>query len=166
MADTQAFGYARVIAPPLWALIAIATLELVVAHLLLRLWSPTAALILSGLTALAIGWIAAGTAMLRRRPVLLTDDKLVWRLGTLKRLDVPRALIAGLAEAPGQPTFNCAGVSAPNIHVALREPVQVRGRAVTALAHHLDDPQHFGAALAAWIQGCPTTAEDASRPKR
>ncbi|WP_174278396.1 hypothetical protein [Sphingomonas bacterium] len=168
MTEARAFGYARVIAPPMWAFVSLAMIELVVAHLLLRHCSPNGALALSVVSGGVVGWIVAGILSFRRRPVLLIDDRLVWPLGTIKRLAVPRAAVAGVAtgwtsaDARRRDTFDACAFSTPNVLVTLREPVRARRRVIRALAHHLDDPAGFAAALERWC--CLTTDERGIEP--
>ncbi|MBV9750045.1 MAG: hypothetical protein JO157_14640, partial [Acetobacteraceae bacterium] len=146
MAEPRAFGYHRAIAPMLWAFIGLAAIELVVGHLLIAHWSRAAALVLSALTLSTLIWIVTLTLSLRRCPVVLTDEALVWRLGTLKSVSVPRTAVGGIRpawdaatiKAPG--TLNCAAFAWPNVLVDLAEPVRTRRGAISALAHRLDDP--------------------------
>lgn len=156
MAEPQAFGYARGIAPLLWVFVGLAGVELVVDHLLLAHWSRAAALLLAGLTLASVAWLIAGIVSFGNRPVLLTDDALIWRLGTMKSFTIPRAQVAGLraswdgAAVADRATLNLALIAYPNVLVDLAQPLRLRRRSVTALAHRLDDPAAFAAALAAW----------------
>jgi hypothetical protein len=155
MADApeHAFSYHRAIAPMLWAFVALASIELVVVHLLLAHWSRTAALILSALSLATIVWLVGVIRGFRRLPVLLTPDALVMRVGALKGAAVPLGDVAGLRASwdaewlRRRDVLNLALIAYPNVVVELRRPVPIGKRAVTAIAHRLDDPLAFAAAL-------------------
>lgn len=155
----RAFGYARGVAPLLWALIALMAIELVVTHLLLAHWFPRAALALSVATLAAMLWFAGGIAGFRRRPVLVGRDALLLRLGWLKRVAVPIAHVQGVRREPivlaagDRRVLNLALVAHPNVAVELSPPLRVRGRSVELVAHRLDDPEAFEAAVLAAKEG-------------
>ena len=157
----QRFGYARGVAPGLWMLVALGGAELLITHLILLRWSHAAAFALSTLTLAVIGWLAIAVASFRHRPVLLTDDALVWRLGRLKSVSVPRDAVGELREGwdaaavKARGTLNFAAATYPNVLVDLSRPVRGRRRTITALAHRLDDPAKFATALICW-RDCPT----------
>ena len=152
MAEAQAFSYHRAIAPMLWVFVALTSTELVVAHLLLSHWSRVTALVLSILTLGSIGWLIRAIASFRRLPVLLTPATLVMRVGRLKALTVPLADSAGPrgswdgAAVKRRDLLNPALIAYPNVIVDLRARRPGR-RAVSAIAHRLDDPAAFTAAL-------------------
>ena len=156
MADPpgQAFFYHRAIAPMLWVFVALASIELLVVHLLLSHWSPTTALILSALSLASILWLIGVIRGFRRLPVLLTPDTLVLRVGTLRSVTVPLGDVVGLradwnAEwLRRRDVLNLALIAYPNVVVMLHRPVRAGRREVTAVAHRLDDPLAFAAALA------------------
>jgi hypothetical protein len=152
-ASDQAFSYHRAIAPMLWAFVAIALVELIVVHLLLAHWSRTAALILSALSLASILWLVSVIRSFRRLPVLITPDALVMRVGTLKGATVPLSQVAGLRESwdaewlRRRDVLNLALIAYPNVVVMLHGPLQMGRREVIAIAHRLDDPLAFTAAL-------------------
>jgi hypothetical protein len=152
-ASDQAFSYHRAIAPMLWAFVAIALVELIVVHLLLAHWSRTAALILSALSLASILWLVSVIRSFRRLPVLITPDALVMRVGTLKGATVPLSQVAGLRESwdaewlRRRDVLNLALIAYPNVVVMLHGPLQMGRCEVIAIAHRLDDPLAFTAAL-------------------
>lgn len=139
----------------LWVLVALMAIELVVTHLLLAHWFPRTALALSAVTLAAMLWFAGGIASFRRRPVLVGEDELLLRLGWLKEVAVPIAQAQGVRRepivlAPGdRGVLNLALVAHPNIAVELSPPLHRRGRDISSVAHRLDDPEGFAAAVLA-----------------
>ena len=154
MADpsTQAFFYHRAVAPMMWVLVGLVSIELIVVHLLLAHWSRIAASTLSVLTLGSIAWLIGVVRSFRRLPVLITPDTLVMRVGTLKSATVPLTQVAGLrqtwdgAAVKQRNVLNLALIAYPTVLVELRAPRPGR-RAVMALAHRRDDPAAFAAAL-------------------
>ena len=92
---TQAFAYHRAVAPMVWAFFGIASVELVVTHVLVALWRPGVAMALSLVSLTGIVWLVATVRSFKRLPVLIEDDRLVMRVGTLKRVDVARGDVLG-----------------------------------------------------------------------
>jgi hypothetical protein len=152
MAD-QRFAYHRAVAPMLWVLVGIGTLELAVVHLLVSLlWSRTGALVLSLVSLALLLWLVAAIVSMKRRPVLLDGETLLMRVGMLKTIAVPVSSIRGLrtqwnaAELKRRSVINLALVAYPNVIVDLAEPRPGR-RGITAVAHRFDDPAAFVAAI-------------------
>jgi hypothetical protein len=149
----MAFAYHRSLAPMLWVFVALASAELVIVHLLLVLWKPWLAWTLSALSFATIGWIVGVILSFRRRPVRIADGALVMRAGALKRIVVPLDRVAGLragwsaADLKRRDVLNLALLAWPNVVVELTEPIAMRGRPIRAIAHKLDDPAAFAAAL-------------------
>ena len=154
---TQAFAYHRAVAPMMWVFVCVASVELVVVHLLVAMWRPGVALLLSALTLASVAWLVSVILSFRRLPVLIEADRLVLRVGTLKRFDVPRAQVGGLREqwdgaALKQPGVHKLSLIAwPNVVVAIDPPLPGRRAPIAAIAHRLDDPAAFGAALSRWL---------------
>ncbi len=155
MSEAQEFAYHRSVAPMMWVLVAIASIELLVTHLVVALLvGGTVALILSGLTLAAVVWLVSVIASMRRRPVLLDDRTLTMRAGAIKQVAVPLANVAGLRENWSAETLkdpsvrNLALISYPNVLVDLKAPLGDR-RGTCAIAHRLDDPEGFAQALTA-----------------
>lgn len=149
----QAFSYHQAVAPLVWVFIALASIELLVDELLVAHWSRTVALVLGVLTLGSMIWLIGTVRSFARRPVLITPDALVMRVGALKSVTVPLAQVAGLrehwvgADLKRRNVLNLALFAYPNVLVDLRTPRSGR-REVIALAHRLDNPAAFAAALA------------------
>lgn len=154
-ADAQAFSSRRAIAPMMWTLLAIGLCELVVAHFLIALWSRPVALAVSLVTLPALAWLVVGIVSLGSRPSVLADDVLHLRAGRMKGVEVPLSQIAGVrgvasaAEVRFPDVLNLAMIAHPNILVDLTRPMNRRGRSIRTLAHRVDDPAAFAAAITA-----------------
>lgn len=148
-----ACAYHRALAPPLWAFACIIGVELAVAHLLVAsLWSHVAALILSALSLLSLVWVVLLIRSLKRRPVLVDAEGVTMRVGTLKAVRIPAGAIAAIrtswpSEALKQRgVLNLAMINYPNVMLDLDPPLPGR-RPIPAVAHRLDDPAGFIAAV-------------------
>jgi uncharacterized protein (DUF58 family) len=141
----------------LWVMVAVAIAELCIVHLLIALlWSATAALILSLATLGTIVWLVLLIRSFPRLPVLVDEEKVLMRIGSLRRVELPRPRIAAVRTAfageevrsPG--VLNLALLAYPNVLVEMAEPVRSgrQGKMVRAVAHRLDDPAAFRAAVA------------------
>ena len=150
--EALTFAYHRAVAPMMWVLLALATLELAVVHLLVALWNPVVAVVLSVVSLAGIGWLLVVLRSFRRLPVRLEADALLMRVGTLKSCRIPLSAIAGVrGEAPreevrARTTVNLALLAWPNTIIDLSEPLGRRGT-LTTVAHRLDDPAQFAARL-------------------
>lgn len=146
------FAYHRSLAPTMWVFFGLAVIELLVVHLLLGLWRPRVAIIVSIVSASGLLWIAMLIRSFRRLPVRIADGRLVMRAGTLRGVSVPLDQVAGLraswdaAAVKDRSMLNLALIAWPNVVVDLTSPLPGR-RAVTAIAHRLDDPDAFAAAV-------------------
>lgn len=147
-----AFSYHRAIAPMLWMLVALSSVELFVVHALLAFLSPVVAAVLSVATLAGIGWIVALIRSMRRLPVLFGPDGVVMRVGIFRSVTVPPSDMLGLRPSwdasvtKARTTLNLALIAYPNVMMDLRRPLPGR-RGVVAVAHRLDDPVGFAAAL-------------------
>lgn len=137
----------------MWVLVALSSIELLVVHFMVSLlWSRTAALILSIITVLGIGWLIWVIASMRRLPVLIDAEWLTMRAGRLKGVTIPMAQVRGLKRAwdaaviKDRSVLNLALIAYPNVVVDLTAPLPGR-RGITAIAHRLDDPAGFVAAI-------------------
>jgi hypothetical protein len=147
------FGYRRGIAPMLWVLVALSVVELVVIHLLLAHWWPRIALAVSVATLAGVLWLVRAIRSFDRAPVLVDEERVVLCVGTLRRVTVLREAIDGVrlggwsgAEVKERTTLNLALIAWPNVVVDLRAPLPGR-RGIARIAHRLDDPAGFAAAL-------------------
>ena len=150
----KAFAYHRSLAPMLWVLVAISIVEMTVVHALIALWKPAVGLVLSAASLLGIVWLVRLIRSFTRLPVLVGEDLVVMRAGTLRRIDVPANAIAGLRATWTAETIKDSAVlrlsllAYPNVVIDLAEPIVVGRRTIRAVAHRLDDPGAFSAALA------------------
>ncbi len=149
------FAYDRALAPLMWAFACIVTVELFVTHLLVSvLWSHLAAWILSAISLVTLVWVILFTRSLKRLPVLVDDEGVTMRLGSLKPVRIPAGHIAGLRtawpreELQQRGVLNFASINYPNVMLDLDPPLPGRRRPIKAVAHRLDDPAGFAAAIA------------------
>jgi len=154
-----AFSYSRALTPLLWIFVAIMAVELVLMHLLLSaLWSHVAALILSGISLAALLWTIAFIRSLKRRPVLVDEGGVTMRLGSLRSVRVPAASIGGLLTSwprerlKQRGVLNLSMINYPNVMLELDPPLPARRRSLGAIAHGLDDPAGFTAAVARLLE--------------
>jgi hypothetical protein len=138
-------------------LLGIAIVEMLVVHLVVVAWLGWWAALVAGVldASLVIALIGLIRSF-RRLPVTLADGVLTMRAGALKSVTMPVAQIAGL-----RPSWDAAAIkqrgllslalaSWPNVIVDLHPPlVTRRGGQLHAVAHKLDDPVAFHAAIAA-----------------
>ncbi|MCW4461145.1 hypothetical protein OK349_05450 [Sphingomonas sp. BT-65] len=167
-----AFSYHRAVAPMLWILVGLMVVETAVVHLLVALWSGRAALILSLFSLAALVWLILLIRSFKRRPVLLDSASLTWRIGSLRSLTVPRAQVAGLrpdwtlADLKHAGVLNGALLAYPNIVITLDPPARMGRRTVRYLAHRLDDPAAFAAALGTQLVSRAVKRNARARPGR
>jgi membrane protein YdbS with pleckstrin-like domain len=83
------FSYHRSVAPMMWILVAIATVETLVVHLLVALWRPWVAALLSVVSVATIFWLIGAIRSFKTLPVEISDGQLVWRVGRLRKVVVP-----------------------------------------------------------------------------
>ncbi|MEG3165956.1 hypothetical protein U1701_15265 [Sphingomonas sp. PB2P19] len=137
----------------MWVLVALCSIELIVDHLVLMHWYPGVAAILSVATLSGLVWLVRVILSFRRLPVLLTEDRIVMRVGTLREVVVPLASVKALptdwtAESlKARGVVNLALIAYPNIVIELDPPIVGERRTITTVAHRLDDPAAFTAAL-------------------
>lgn len=148
------FAYHRSIAPMMWVFVALATIEILVVHFLIGIWWPFVALILSVLSVLGLFWLVRQLLSFKHLPVEIGEASLVWRVGTLRSVTIPFATIAGIRREwsgdaiKSRDVLNLALIAYPNVLLDLKEPIiGKRGRQIHAVAHKLDDPAAFLAAL-------------------
>lgn len=150
--EEKRFAYHRSVAPMLWLLVSVALVELAVTHALLSWWHPALALGLSLASGAGVLWLIFTIASMRTLPVLLDDERLLMRTGRLRSVTLDRRSIAGLRKSwtgediKDRRTLNLALIAYPNVVVDLVAPLPGR-RGIMAVAHRLDDPAAFAAAL-------------------
>lgn len=138
-------------------LLGIAIVEMCVVHLVVgALFGWTVALVVGVLDLSLVISLVLLLRSFRRLPVTIADDVLTLRVGMLKTIAVPVHQIAGLraswtaADLKPRGVVNLALASWPSVVIDLDPPVLgPRGRSVHTVAHKLDDPAAFHAAIAA-----------------
>lgn len=150
--NEQAFTYHRAVAPMMWVLVALSAIEILVVHGLIALWQPWVALVLSAVTLAGVAWLVLAIRSLKRLPVLLDGERVLMRAGTLKAIRVPLASIervrGEIARAEiDRRVLNCALIAHPNVVLMLKAPMRLGRREIAAVAHRMDDPAAFTAAL-------------------
>lgn len=156
----RAFTYAEASGHRMLAMImgAAVVFEGVPMHLLLRHWSPTAAWVCTGLDAYALVWTVALARSIRLRPMLVSVDRVVVRIGLLYEAELPRRDIAACRRASATDTGKGPGhlravvLNEPQWVLELNAGVLVRGpfgrrRTITAIALAVDEPGEFASAL-------------------
>jgi hypothetical protein len=128
---------------------------LFVTHLLVSaLWSHVAAWILSALSVATLAWVILFIRSLKRLPVLVDGEGVTMRIGSLKSVRIPAGHLAGLRtawpreELQRRGVLNLAMINYPNVMLDLDPPLPGRRRSLKAVAHRLDDPAAFAAAVA------------------
>ncbi len=135
-------------------LLGLAIVETLVLHVVaVALWGWTIAIVLGlfdlSLIAALIGLLRA----IRRHPVTIAEGVLTMRIGRRKVMPIPLDQVDGVRASWDAAALKCKGVANlalatwPNVVVDLAAPVRLRGREVHAVAHRLDDPAAFSAAL-------------------
>lgn len=130
--------------------------EVPVLHLLLSLYSPTAALVVTALSLYGLLFLAAEYRATRHRPITLDGRDLHLRYGLLVDTVVPLDAIASVEtvkdrprRAPGR--WRLAGMGKPNVLLRLEHGTKLHTafgeRAVCEIYLGLDDPRSFVEAL-------------------
>ena len=161
MSERLEFAYHRSLGPMIGVLLGIAIVEMLVVHLVVVTMFGWVAAVIVGVLDLSLVIALIGLLRsFRRLPVTIADGVLTMRAGSLKSIAVPTVQIAGLrstwdaAAIKDRTLLNLALASWPSVVVDLREPVVLRrGRQIHAIAHKLDDPPAFHAAIAALSRG-------------
>lgn len=139
----------------LWAFVALATVELLIVHLVVSSHWHRAAWPLTAVTALSVLWLVRWVRSFRRLPHRLTDRDLVLNLGSLKAIVVPRSSIAAVRDEwdgailRDKATLTLSPIAYPNRMIELDPPLVVRHRARSRIAFRVDDPATFDAEMRA-----------------
>lgn len=134
---------------------AIAFVELFAAHLLVALWSSTAAWALSALTVLALGQIALLVHGMAKWPTLVDERGITVRHGRRREIVVPLSLVESVddvafrPEEKGPQTFRATVLAQPNVALRLSEPLPYKKRMLSTITMRLDEPAAFLATLRA-----------------
>lgn len=148
--------------PMLAVFFSIAVVELFAVHLLVVLWSSTAAWVLSALTVVALGHIALLVHGMIKRPTLVDGSGITVRHGRRSEIFVPLNAVQSVQDVAFQPeekgpqTFRATVLAQPNVAILLSEPLRHRNRMLLAISIRLDEPRDFLAAV------CVRLAEDRS----
>jgi hypothetical protein len=145
-------------------LMIVSAVEIVGMHLVVRLWSGTAAWLLSALGAYAVLWMAGDYQAVRLRPVVAADDALRVRVGLRWSVSIPYAQIERMQprgkeslsrRTPGY--LHAALLTDPQVILVLRGPVRARGpygieKEVRRVGLAVDEADRLRAVLA---ERCP-----------
>jgi hypothetical protein len=149
-----AFAYSRSLAPMMWVLMGLSLVEIGVVHLLIALLlSHIVALLLSAFTAAFLLWLVLLIRSFARLPVLVSERAIVMRAGFLRSVEIPLEGVATVRgafsgdEIKRKGVLNLALLAFPNVLIELRQPLSVGRRSIKAVAHKLDEPAAFFAAL-------------------
>jgi hypothetical protein len=153
------FTSCALLRPVLLSLAALASVEVMVMHLLVGRWSHAGAQILTGLGLLTIVYMVGLARSLRHMPSVVAPDRLVVRLGHFHAVDIAYDEITGVSRsAPGEKapagSLDLAPMSSPNLVISLcgqKEVVSMAGRVkrFSKVALRLDDVTGFEQALQA-----------------
>ncbi|HKD07639.1 MAG TPA: hypothetical protein VKB79_17180 [Bryobacteraceae bacterium] len=125
-------------------------IEIPAAHLVASHWSRLAAWVLTGLGIYAAVWILAVWRSFRLRPGYVTGDEVLFRLGLLFSLRVPKNSIRAVGShresMGGDEVFVYPKFAEPNLFIGFTAPVTTERlfglhRKITALGICADDPE-------------------------
>ena len=148
-AADEAFSCHRGEMPLIWMLGGLAAAELIIVHLLISMWSGTAAWILTALTLAAVAQAAAKVRAMITRPILVGERAVRIRFRTREPIVVPFKAIAqveytALTPAPkGAGVFRGTLLAHPNILLRLACPLPHGRRRIDRIALHVDAPTAF-----------------------
>ena len=154
-APALAFSYSRSLAPLMWAFACIMAVELAGRlHLLVSLlWSSARRRHSLRTDPRGPDLERSVHRSFKRLPVMVGDEGVLMRLGSLKAVRLPADRIAGARTSwpsgaekrPG--VLNLALINYPNVMLDVDPPLPARRRSIQAVAHRLDDPSGFVAAV-------------------
>jgi hypothetical protein len=152
----MSFAYHNRLAPMLAMLLGLAVAEMLVVHLVVvATWGwPVAVVFGVADLSLVIALIVL-LGSFRRLPVMIEGRRLTMRVGILKSITIDIGQIAGFrshwdaAAIRRRDVLNLALLAWPNVVIDLKERVVVGRRPIAAIAHALDEPAAFHAAVAA-----------------
>jgi hypothetical protein len=155
------FSYHRSLGPMLGVILTLAFLETVVVHIVaMGLWGWKVAMALGVLDLSVIVMLARLLRSFRRLPVTIEGRRLTMRTGsrlsvTLDIDDIRAFRTSWDSDAiKRKSVLNLALVAWPNVVFDLRQPIKVRRRRIiSTIAHRLDDPVSFHAAIASLERG-------------
>lgn len=146
-------GYAAVLGIILMILLA----ETTALHLLLQVWSKTAAWIFTGLSIYSLFWLLGDYHAMRLHPMVVNQEFLFIRTGLRWRVNIPLAEIVAVQkfnarEKPAKGYLSLSVFGDPRLIIRCRQPVMVQGlfgskREVSHLGLNADDEKKFLEAL-------------------
>jgi hypothetical protein len=153
----QTFHYHRGLSPMLGVLLGLAVCEAIVLHIVaMAIWGWKVAAVLALLDLSLIVWLVALLRSFRAMPITLDRRTLTMRTGNRMAITLDIDDIAAFrtswdsAAIKRKSTLNLALIAWPNVVFDLAEPRKVRRRRIiSTIAHRLDDPAAFHAAIAA-----------------
>jgi hypothetical protein len=134
--------------------------EIIGTHLLVAQWSARWAWVATAAGLYGLVWLAGDFRAVVLRPVLLSADALVIRVGLRWRVSVPLAAVRAVClgtDARGHPgALRLSPIGPPALYVHLSAPVEVAGlfglrRRTDLLGLRVDDPEGLAEALRAVI---------------
>ena len=135
-ATDNTFSYHRQSGTPALygALILLLTVETLAAHIILHLWSPLAAWVLTISSVYTIVFIIGHLKACMHRPIVLLEDRLIIRCGITADAEIPYSSIASissathsLGEKEGYQLPLLKGIEPTNIEIKLFAPVVLTG---------------------------------------
>ena len=147
------FTYHRksTIKPVLVLLLFLVVVETFVLHLLISIWSPIAAWIVTGLSIYSFFWILAQIKAMGYRPLVVEDGRLQLRHGMVFQCDIPLSDIKAVhcnnvKDRSGKVLSLLPNMEGLNLQIELKEPIKVtglygRGTQEQALKLRVDEPE-------------------------
>jgi hypothetical protein len=150
------FDYHRGLTPIIGVILALALIESIVVHIVaMALWGWKVAVVLALIDLSLVVALVAILRSFRAFPVTIEGRRITMRTGRRMTFAVDVDDIAGFrtswdsAAIKRKTTLNFALASWPNLVFDLKTPRQVRRRRIiSTIAHRLDDPSAFHAAIA------------------
>ena len=130
--EHQSFASGRSELPLLYVFLGLASIELLVVHLLVSLASSTAAWVLSALTALAIIQVMMIVRRIKHRLTVVSDDGITIRSAKGYELTLPWRQVKAMEaigmgfEPKGPDVLRASLLSHPNVLVTAHEPFTIR----------------------------------------
>lgn len=155
----RSVGYGAVLA----VIMVVGMVEVFAVHLVVERWSTNAAWLLTVLSLYSLVWLLRDYQAIRRRPILLTDDGLDFRIGLRWRLRVPWEAVAevrpvGASFSPPKQSdyLHTVVLGSPRYLVELEQPLVASGpygieKHVTMVGFTIDDRAGFEEALKRYL---------------
>jgi hypothetical protein len=144
--------------PMMGAFFVIGAMEMFAVHLLVSLWSPAVAWMLTALTLMFLAHIALLVHGLMTWPTLIDDTGVTVRHGRRSEIFVPLSQVTGSEDVAFRPeekgphVFRASLMASPNVILRLAEPVSWRRKRLERISMRLDEPAAFQFELAARLR--------------